>query len=481
MCSESDQLHILLFPLMAQGHMLPLLDIAKLFAARGVKATIITTPVNATRLTKSIQTSQDLSTQINLKIIKFPSQEAGLPEGLENLDMVSDQQIHSKFFEALSLLQEPLEKAIEELCPHGLVSDIFFPWTTDVASKYGIPRIIFHGTSFINMCCMANIEQHQPHKTVSSDTEPFILPGLPDSLKFTKLQLPDRYRLQSPPFMERLLGSAKEVEKRSYGVIVNSFYELESGYADYYRKVLGRKAWHIGPVSLCNRNLEEKAHRGREASISKHECLKWLDAKKPNSVLNVCFGTVTKFSDSQLHEIAIGLEASKQNFIWVVRKDKNEEESEEKWLPEGYEKRMEGKGLIIRGWAPQILILDHEAIGGFITHCGWNSTLEGVSAGLPMVTWPIFADQFFNEKLITDVLKIGVSVGAQKWIRLVGDYVSSEKIEKAVKEIMVGEKAVEMGIRAKKIGEIAKRAIEEGGSSYNDLGVLIEELKARRA
>ncbi|KAG8645624.1 hypothetical protein MANES_10G077880v8, partial [Manihot esculenta] len=269
-----------------------------------------------------------------------------------------------------------------------------------------------------------------------------------------------------------------QAEKRSYGVIVNSFYELESGYADYYKKILGRKAWHIGPVSLWNRNLEEHAHRERKASISKQECLKWLDAKKPSSVIYACFGTVTKFSDSQLHEIAIGLEASKQNFIWVVRKDDIEEESEMKWLPDGYEKRMEGKGLIIRGWAPQVLILHHEAVGGFITHCGWNSLLEGVSAGLPMVTWPIFADQFFNEKLITDVLRIGVSVGAQKWIRLVGDYVNSEKIEKAVKEIIVGEKAVELRIRAKEIGEMAKRAIEEGGSSYNDLGALIEELKA---
>ncbi|KAF2321082.1 hypothetical protein GH714_033705 [Hevea brasiliensis] len=480
MGSEPDQLHILLFPLMAQGHMLPLLDIARLFVARGVKATIITTPVNAPRFTKSIQTPQDSYTQINLKIIKFPCQEAGLPDGLENLDMVSDQHIHRKFFDALSLLQEPLEQAIEELRPHGLVSDIFFPWTTDVASKYGIPRLIFHGTSFISMCCKANIEQHQPHKKVSSDTEPFILPGLPDPLKFTKLQLPDTFTQQNPTVFSRLLGSAKK-EERSYGMIVNSFYELESSYADYYRKVLGRKAWHIGPVSLCNRNFEEKAQRGRAASISEHECVKWLDAKKFNSVIYVCFGTVTKFSDSQLHEIAIGLEASGQDFIWVVRKDKNEKESEEKWLPDGYEGRIQGKGLIIRGWAPQVLILDHEAIGGFVTHCGWNSTLEGVSAGLPMVTWPIFAEQFFNEKLITDVLRIGVGVGAQKWMRMVGDYVTSEKIEKAVKEIMMGEKAEEMRSRAKKIGEMAKEATEEGGSSYNDLGALIEELKAHHA
>jgi hypothetical protein len=139
-----------------------------------------------------------------------------------------------------------------------------------------------------------------------------------------------------------------------------------------------------------------------------------------------------------------------------------------------------GKGLIIRGWAPQVLILDHEAVGGFVTHCGWNSALEGISAGLPMVTWPVFAEQFYNEKLITDVLKIGVGVGVQQWVRLVGDRIKREAIEKAVKEIMVGERAEEMRSRAKVFGEMASRAVEEGGSSYSDLGALIEELRSYR-
>ncbi|XVE93402.1 hypothetical protein REPUB_Repub01dG0189000 [Reevesia pubescens] len=122
----------------------------------------------------------------------------------------------------------------------------------------------------------------------------------------------------------------------------------------------------------------------------------------------------------------MALEASEQQFIWVVRRQKNNEE-EEDWLLEGFEKRMEGKGVIIRGWAPQVLILDHEAVGRFVTHCGWNSTLEGVSAGVPMVTWPVFADQFYNEKLLTQVLKIGVDVGVQQYVRTVGDFVKTDQ------------------------------------------------------
>jgi UDP:flavonoid glycosyltransferase YjiC (YdhE family) len=141
---------------------------------------------------------------------------------------------------------------------------------------------------------------------------------------------------------------------------------------------------------------------------------------------------------------------------------------------------MEGVGLIIRGWAPQVLILDHEAIGAFVTHCGWNSTLEGITAGKPMVTWPIFAEQFYNEKLVTDVLKTGVGVGVKEWLRVHGDHVKSEAVEKTITQIMVGEEAEEMRSRAKKLGQTARKAVEEGGSSYSDFNALIEELRWRR-
>ena len=129
----------------------------------------------------------------------------------------------------------------------------------------------------------------------------------------------------------------KEASKsglRSYGVVINSFYELEPDYIDHYRNVWGRKAWHIGPVSLCNKDTKDKAQRGTEASIDEQECLKWLATKKPNSVFYICFGSISNFSDSQLMEIAVGLEASGQQFIWVVRKGKNEK-GEEDWLPKG--------------------------------------------------------------------------------------------------------------------------------------------------
>eukprot|EP00268_Persea_americana_P049917 TRINITY_DN5392_c0_g1_i4.p2 TRINITY_DN5392_c0_g1~~TRINITY_DN5392_c0_g1_i4.p2 ORF type:complete len:164 (-),score=42.46 TRINITY_DN5392_c0_g1_i4:11-502(-) len=154
--------------------------------------------------------------------------------------------------------------------------------------------------------------------------------------------------------------------------------------------------------------------------------------------------------------------------------------SEEEWMPDGFEERMKGKGLIIRGWAPQVVILNHPAVGGFVTHCGWNSVLEGVSAGVPMVTWPMFAEQFYNEKLITRVLRTGVEVGTKVWARSkeTRPMMKREVIERAVAQLMGGgDDADERRRRARELGEKAKKAVENGGSSYMDLDRLIEDLK----
>ncbi|XP_031256687.1 scopoletin glucosyltransferase-like [Pistacia vera] len=483
--SESPKLHMFFFPFMAHGHIIPFVDMAKLFAARGVKITAITTQADAPLFSKANQRIKNLGTQIDIKIIKFPSVEVGLPEGCENVDAITNSGQPSsesimKFFEATVMLQEPLEELLGKYKPDCLVADMFFPWATDAAAKFGIPRLVFHGTGFFALCTISSMMLYEPHKKVSSDSEQFLVPNLPDEIKFSRKQLPLSMKQDGETFLSKLFKEMGASELKSYGVIVNSFYELEPAYADHYRKVLGRRAWHVGPVSLCNRSLEDLASRGKQASIDEQECLKWLNSKEPNSVVYVCFGSVANFSSAQLMEIAMGLEASGQSFIWVVRKDKKgEEEGKEDWLPEGFEKRMEGRGLIIRGWAPQVLILDHEAVGGFVTHCGWNSTLEGVSAGVPMAAWPVSADQFYNEKLLTQVLKIGVSVGIQQAAMLFGDYIKREAVEKAVEAILTSDEAKEMRSRAKALGEMAKRAVEEGGSSYSDLNALIKELSLR--
>ncbi|KAG6677860.1 hypothetical protein I3842_14G048400 [Carya illinoinensis] len=483
MGSTSRQLHVFLFPFMAPGHMIPMLDMAKLFTTRGVKATIITTPLNVPIVAKAIERTKTRGNgvvKIDIQTIEFPAVEAGRPEGCEATDSRTTHEKMSTFISSLKMLRQPLEQLLQNHDhPHCIIADMTFPWAIDAAAKFGIPVLVFNSTSIFSTSAGVSMRQYKPEMEVSSDSEPFFIPNFPGEIKLTRMKLPtftDNKYVKA--FFSDFAKEVGESEVRSYGVILNSFYELEPAYANHYTKVCGRKAWYIGPVSLCNKDAEDKGQRGKESSIDKHECMKWLNTKHINSVVYICFGSLSNFSDPQLMEIAMGLEASEQQFIWVVRKDKNEKEDED-WLPKEFEKRMEGKGLIIRGWAPQVLILDHEAVGGFVTHCGWNSTLEGVTAGLPMVTWPLFAEQFFNEKLVTEVLKIGFPVGAQQCVELCGNDnpIKKEAIEMAVRHIMEGEEAKEMRSRAKELGEMARRAIEEGGSSYSHLNALIEELK----
>ncbi|KAK8564273.1 hypothetical protein V6N13_005495 [Hibiscus sabdariffa] len=321
-----------------------------------------------------------------------------------------------------------------------------------------------------SFAAMEHVLLYEPHKNVSSDSEPFLIPNFPGDIKLTRSQLADFVTQET--WFTKLFNKFIESKSKSFGVIVNSFYELEPVYADHYTNFLGRKSWHVGPVSLSIKGITDKTNRGKQSSIDENECLNWLKSKEPNSVVYVCFGSMADFDLCQLIEIAKGLEASGQSFVWVVRNEK------EKLLPEGFERKMEGKGLIIRGWAPQVLILENEAIGGFVTHCGWNSVLEAVSTGVPVITWPVAAEQFYNEKLLTEILKIGVEVGARKWKRFVGDFVRSEAIEKAVREVIAGESAVEMRNRAKRLAEMAKKAVENGGSSDSHLNALIGELKS---
>ncbi|KAL8554560.1 hypothetical protein ACS0TY_002666 [Phlomoides rotata] len=471
------ELHIVLFPVVAYGHVIPMIDMAKLFASRpGVKATIIATPA----FVEPIRKAQESGHNIGLSITQFPPQGSSLPNHIVSLDQMTAPDL---FFRALELLQQPVETILQELQPNCLISDVFLPWTSDSAAKFGIPRLVFHGTSYFARCGTEQMETHKPFKYVSSDFEPFVVPNLPHPLTFVRTQVPEAELLEDEDDgneFVKLRQKIRESDKTSYGEVINSFYELESDYADHFKNVLGRRAWHIGPLPLCNNEAQDKfSQRGKESVIDQHECLAWLDSKsRPDSVVYVCFGSTAKFTPAQLHETAIGLEASGQDFIWVVgRSGKNHDENED-WLSRGFEEKIKGRGLIIRGWAPQVAILDHPAVGAFVTHCGWNSILEGICVGVPMLTWPVFAEQFYNEKLVTEVLGTGVSVGNKKWQIGASEGVGSEAVSKAVGRIMVGEGAAEMRSRAKYYKEMARKAIKEGGSSYTSMNILIEGLSA---
>ncbi|KAG5095463.1 hypothetical protein JHK84_051051 [Glycine max] len=432
-------------PYPTPGHLLPMVDTARLFAKHGVSVTILTTPAIASTFQKAIDSDFNCGYHIRTQVVPFPSAQVGLIDGLENMKDATSLEMLIKIDYGLSTLQDEIELRFQDLQPDCIVTDMMYPWTVESAEKLGIPRIFFYSSSYFSNCASHFIRKHRPQESLVSDSHKFTIP-----------------------------------ESRSYGALYNSFHELESEYEQLHKNTLGIKSWNIGPVSAwVNKDDGEKANRGHKEDLAEEpELLNWLNSKQNESVLYVSFGSLTRLPHAQLVELAHGLEHSGHSFIWVIRK---KDENGDSFLQEFEQKMKESKnGYIIWNWAPQLLILDHPAIGGIVTHCGWNSILESVSAGLPMITWPMFAEQFFNEKLLVDVLKIGVPVGAKEnklWASMGKEEVMGrEEIAKAVVQFMAKEESREVRKRARELGDASKKSIEKGGSSYHNLMQLLDEL-----
>ncbi|XP_057449549.1 soyasapogenol B glucuronide galactosyltransferase-like [Lotus japonicus] len=479
---KQAELKAIFLPFLSTSHIIPLVDMARLFALHGVDVTIITTTHNATMFQKSIDLDSSRGRSIRTHVVEFPADKVGLPVGIESFSVNTPREMNPKIYMGLAILQPEFERLFHDLQADFIVTDMFHPWSVDAAAKLGIPRIMFHGASYLARSAAHSVEQYASHLNVDSDTEKFTLPDLPDKLEMTRLQLPDW--LRSPNQYTMLMKMIKESEKKSFGSVFNSFYELESAYYEHYKRVMGTRSWGLGPVSLwVNQDAEDKAARGyAKEEDEEGGCLKWLSSKPEGSVLYVSFGSMNKFPYSQLVEIAHALEGSGHNFIWVVRK--NDEGGEDGCFLEEFEKRVResNKGYLIWGWAPQLLILESPKIGGLVAHAGWNTVVESVNAGLPMVTWPLFAEHFFNEKLVVDVLRIGVPVGAKEWRNwneFGNEAITREEIGRAIALLMDdGKEGAEMRERARALSDAAKKAVQVGGSSHNNIVELIQELKS---
>ncbi|KAM1482670.1 hypothetical protein TB2_034250 [Malus domestica] len=484
------KLEIFFFPYILGGHLIPMIDLARLFASHGVKATIVTTPHNVLLFQNPILRDQQLGYDIGFLTLNFPAEEFGLPNGCENELTTTNGDMFTKLFMAAMKLQDPLRKLLSQTRPDCLISDRLYPWIADVTDGLGIPRVVFDGSGCFSHCVEESLRRYAPHEKVVFDTEFFLVPGLPNQIELKRSMLPDYVKAEN--VFTHFLNEALECEIKSYGIVVNSFYELEQAYADYFQKDMKRKIWHIGPVSLYNRTNIDKVERGIKTSIDEHSCLSWLDSRDPNSVLYISFGSMPRITSAQLLEIAHGLEASNHPFIWVIGRildysSKEKQQVESVVLPVGFEERItkSKRGLMIRGWAPQLLILEHPAVGAYMNHCGWNSIIEGVTAGLPMITWPFSSEQFYNERFILNVIRVGISMGNEDWVPLKEVprvTIKRDKVAHVVNRLMGCEEdeVVDMRKRAEEFRDKAMKAFEKGGSSHSNVHAFIAELKSCR-
>ncbi|OMO84296.1 UDP-glucuronosyl/UDP-glucosyltransferase [Corchorus capsularis] len=349
----------------------------------------------------------------------------------------------------------------------GLVLDFFCSPMIDVASEFGLPSYIYltSNASFLAfMFYLVTRHTHTPSELEMSDSEELI-PGFVNPVPRRVLPLASFNKNGG------YYGYLKVAQrfKDAKGIMVNTFEEIEG----YTLNCLISKGQNYPPIYPVGPVIDFNGPASPELDMAQRDkMMKWLDGQPESSVVFLCFGSKGSYGASQVKEIALGLEQSGFRFLWSLRTlPPFDDQNPEEMLPEGFLERIQGKGMIC-GWAPQLEILGHKAIGGFVSHCGWNSILESLWYGVPIVTWPMYAEQQLNAFMMKE-LGLAVVMRLDYW-RGQSEDVKADEIEKAVGLVMDG--GSEVRKKVKEMSEMARKAIVEGGSSFNTLGKLLEDI-----
>ncbi|XP_057799228.1 UDP-glycosyltransferase 74E2-like [Salvia miltiorrhiza] len=431
--------HCLILPYPIQGHINPMIQFSKRLAHKGIAVTFAIredVPIN------------EFSADISVETIS---------------DGFHGNRAHTKLPEYLLIFRkagtESLSKLIQKLREDGrpvdcVVYDAFLPWGLSVAKDLGL-----FGAAFFTQSCCVNIIYYNIFKgllKVPVLEKEILVAGLP-ALAVSDLPSFVLDQEAHPGTLELLLSQFEGVEDCDF-VFVNSVYELEEEATDWLRKFMFVKT--IGPT-IPSMYLDKRLPHDKNYGLSLFKpidaCMEWLQQQSPKSVIYISFGSMAKLERQQMEELATALKLIGKPFLWVVRS------SEESKLPEKFAEEASGKGLIV-SWCPQLEVLAHDAIGCFVTHCGWNSTLEALSLGVPMVGVPWWSDQATNAKFVMDVWKMGVRAFSNK-----EGIVGHEELARCVKYVMEGERAEDMRENARKWKELTKEAVDEGGSSDTNI------------
>lgn len=279
--------------------------------------------------------------------------------------------------------------------------------------------------------------------------------------------IPSFIRTTNPDeFMLEYLVTECERALKASAIILNTYDALEHDVLEGLSSMMP-PVYSIGPLNLLLNEVTDKNLKSMGSNLWKEEseCLEWLDTKEPNSVVYVNFGSITVMTSEQLIEFAWGLANSKKSFLWVIRPDLVG--GENAVVPAEFLEETENRGLLST-WCPQEQVLAHPAIGGFLTHSGWNSSLESLCGGIPMLCWPFFAEQQTNCRFSCEEWGVGLEID--------GD-VKRERVESLVRELMEGEKGKEMKEKALEWQNLAKQAASSPhGSSFRNLDTLIRQV-----
>nr|XP_043628416.1 anthocyanidin 3-O-glucosyltransferase 2-like [Erigeron canadensis] len=361
----------------------------------------------------------------------------------------------------------------------GFVVDILCTGMIDVANEFHVPTYVFFtsNAAFLgfklyveNILC---VNQDQYVIELSNSDGEMMIPSFVKPVP-TKV-FPAVYQtLEGLDFLKYSVRKMREAK----GVMVNTFLELETHAIKSFSDANFPPVYPVGPIL----NLDGVV-AGKNENM---DVIKWLDDQPPSSVVFLCFGSMGSFEEAQVKEIAFALEQSGYRFVWSLRRPPSLEQSFQVLpddfddprmvLPDGFLERTIGTGKVI-GWAPQVLILAHPAVGGFVSHCGWNSMLESVWFGVPVATWPMYTEQQMNAFEMVVELGLAAEIRLDYKINVFNpegemDILTAKEIERGVTRLMENKEIRE---KVKEMSKMSRATVTKGGSSYASVGCLIQD------
>ncbi|CAA7040787.1 unnamed protein product [Microthlaspi erraticum] len=468
-CSSPKQIHIMLVSFQGQGHVNPLLRLGKLIASKGTLVTFVTTELWGKKMRQANKIVDGELKPVGSGSIRFEffdeewaeedARRADIPVYLSHLEQIGKREV-SKLVRRYEEENEPVS------C---LINNPFIPWVCHVAEEFDIPSAVL----WVQSCACFSAYYHYQNSSVSFPTEeePELDVKLPCVPRLKHDEIPSFLLPLSSHFSglrEAILGQFKNLSK-PFCILIDSFDALEQEVVDYMSSLCPVKT--VGPLFKVAKTLASDV----SGDICKpaDQCLEWLDSRPRSSVVYISFGTVAYLKQEQIDEIAHGVLKSSLSFLWVIRPPSHELKVETHVLPQEIKEESDrGKGKIVE-WCPQEQVLAHPSVACFVTHCGWNSTMEALSLGVPVVCCPQWGDQVTNAVYLIDVFKTGVRLGRGVAEERV---VPREEVAEKLLEATVGEKAEELRENALKWKVEAEAAVAPGGSSEKNFREFVEKL-----
>ncbi|KDP28511.1 hypothetical protein JCGZ_14282 [Jatropha curcas] len=465
----AEPTHIAILPSPGMGHLIPLVEFAKRLAFQhniSVKF-IVPTDGPPSKAQKSVLDS--LPSTISYTFLP-PVSFSDLPSDAKIETLISLTVTRS-----FPSLREELKSLVSTTRLAALVVDLFGTDAFDVAREFNVSPYIFYPSTAMALSLFFTLPKLD--ETTSCEyrelKEPVKIPGC---IPIHGKDLLDPVQDRKDDAYKWVLHHAKRY-RQAEGIMLNSFMEMEGGAIKALQEEEPGKppVYPIGPLV----NMDSKS-KPEEAEI-----LKWLDDQPHGSVLYVSFGSGGSLSYNQITELALGLEMSDQRFLWVVRSPNDgvanatyfsvqSQNDPFDFLPKGFLDRTKGRGLVVSSWAPQAKVLSHGATGGFLTHCGWNSTLESVVNGVPLIAWPLYAEQKMNAVMLTEDIKVALRPKPSE-----NGLIVREEIANTIRSLMEGEEGKKVRNRMKNLKDAASDVLSENGSSTKALSRLALKWKTQ--